>query len=180
VARRFLIAFFFLLAAGPALAQQRSPESLSQQIKTLNLQLGAPVTGAEMRRRIRDRATLLANLIETDPSAAVALALPEDTRAAIAAAYPEEPVESSGTWEGEGQELVEDDFAHGVSRTRYTVLIDGQEVSAFFAGATPRFQCGRKVSVTGLRLGGRIAVTAVTPGLQLTSCSTLGQQKIAS
>ncbi len=133
----------------PALvpAQQRSSESLSQQIKTLNLQFGVPVSDAEMRRRIRDRAALLADLIETDPSAAIASALPGETRTALAAAYPDEPVESTGTWEGEGREFVEDDFAHGVSRTRYSVVIDGQEVSAFFADQIPRFQCGRRVSV---------------------------------
>jgi hypothetical protein len=179
--RKFVVAVLLLfLASALVTAQQRSSESLSQQIKTLNLQFSAPVNDVEMRRRIRDRASLLAKLIEIDPSAAIASALPEETRAALAAAYPDEPVESSGTWEGEGRELVEDDFAHGVSRTRYSVVIDGQEVSAFFADQIPRFQCGRRVNVSGLRLGGRIAVTAVTSGpLLLSPCSTLGQQKTA-
>jgi M6 family metalloprotease-like protein len=180
--RKFVVVVLVLFSASALVtAQQRSSESLSQQIKTLNARLGAPVSEVEMRRRIRDRASLLAELIETDPSAAIAMALPEDNRAALAAAYPNEPIESSGTWEGEGRQLVEDDFAHGVSRTRYTVMIDGQEVSAFFAGQTPRFQCGRNVNVSGLRLGGRIAVTAVASGpLLLSSCSTLGQQKVAA
>src|SRR5258708_31993230 len=114
-----------------------------------------------MRRRIRDRASLLARLIETDPAAAVSSALPPETLAAMTAAYPGEPLETTGAWEGEGQKLVEDDFDHGTSRERYQVVIDGEIVSAFFAGGAPRFQCGQKVNVSGVRLGGRLSVTSV-------------------
>ena len=84
-------------------------------------------------------------------------------------------------WTGIASAIIEDDFVNGRSRTIWELTTPDGTFEMSFAGRSPRAS-GSKVTVRGLRSGGRIAAAEILNELAAASdqrCMTTGPQKIA-
>jgi M6 family metalloprotease-like protein len=113
------------------------------------------------------------------------LALTPDETARIIALLPSAAVliEKDSEWEGELQILVEDDFQHQRSRTRWRVRASDGTYELFFGkkGAPSRSAMGgMRVRVKGISIRGIVAVEQLLAQAPApTACSTTGPQNIA-
>ncbi len=177
-----LLAIVFAIAG---LAQNRDERDAGAYVRSLNKELrrSSGASRDHASQVIRLRAQALRNLIETDPKLALSLALPPGTAAEFANGVPgaSSELESEGEWEGPAEVSIEDDFEHGLSRTRIRIENQGEMVDVFFAGAPPKAHCGQSIKVKGIRLGSRIAAAsaAIDPSAALSFCSTIGPQNVA-
>jgi M6 family metalloprotease-like protein len=130
---------------------------------------------------LRQRARSLYTLIRSDPAAALSVALPQEQIDAVgnSGAATADLLEIRGEWQGPAVAVIEDDFQHGVSRTRWRIRIEGAPVEVYFAGASPTLQCEHEVKVSGVRLGGRIAAATATVLAATAACTTTGTQHLA-
>src|ERR1044071_5171514 len=143
-------------------------------------------SGKEARTRLgqiaRSRSPLLAEILQSDPAEALRLALPDNILDRLRAISPEigRDLESRGEWSGSVQVTVEDDFAHGASRTHTSLRSEGRDLELYFAGPQPELRSGTTLRTEGLRVGQMLAVrdAAVLPHAS-TGCSSTGVQKIA-
>ena len=183
--RPFAAAVFSLVFAVLGLAQTRDSGEAGIRVRALNLELRRPSQASRDHTHllIRLRARALESLIEADPQLALSLAMPPETLAEFAASVPEasSELESEGEWEGPVEVSVEDDFEHGLSRTRIRIQTQGKMLEVFFAGAQPKTHCGQSIKVKGMRVGNRIAAVSasVDPAVALSFCPTTGPQNVA-
>lgn len=132
------------------------------------------------------RQRILASLIDRDPAQAASLALPAAFLAALRQAFPKsaQHLEQRDDWEGVLEELVEDDFERGVSRTIVRLRTAGETLEVHWAGPRPAgVEAGAVVRVRGVRVGNRVAATSATVvalASQAAACAPGGQQNIAA
>ncbi|MDQ6700750.1 MAG: hypothetical protein M3Z36_11265, partial [Acidobacteriota bacterium] len=182
---RLFAAVCSLVFAIPCFAQIRESDRVGVRVRALNEELrrSSGVSREQTRRVLRLRALLLENLIESDPKLALSLAMPAETLAEFTGRVPDasSSLESVGEWEGPAEVSVEDDFEHGVSRTRVRLQTQGEMLDVFFAAAQPETHCGQSVTVRGMRVGNRIAAVSasVGPEAALSFCTTTGPQNVA-
>lgn len=132
------------------------------------------------------RKRILASWIVREPARAASLALPTSVLAALRQAFPKsaQHLEQRNDWEGVLEELVEDDFEHGMSRTIVRLKTAGETLEVHWAGPRPAgVQAGAVVRLRGVRVGNRVAATSATIvalASQAAACAPAGQQNIAA
>jgi hypothetical protein len=168
--------------------QSSQGEPLSRQIADMNRALVTmtyqPASPAWVSMLLRQRAKLLANMIESDPSTALTLALPAGIAAQLRSIAPDADIESQGEWEGVLEATVADDFERHRSRTQWALQTAHQKFDVYLADlVNPR--AGASVKLRGISTAGRIAAAALVTAFDTTvaaaqqQCSTLGPQNIA-
>lgn len=167
--------------------QPLPPDDVSAQVKALNAQLVLSVSAATepagLGEVLKTRAALLSQLMVSDPAKAAELALPEDIAKRLRASAPKDTVEVVGEWTGTLRMVVEDDFEHHRSRTRW-ILPTAERIYDVIAPELPKWRSGTSVKVTGVALGGRIIIKALDDtspgsGIFAQGCTTTGVQNIA-
>ncbi len=168
--RRYSI---LLLAAASAIAQP-SIEAINAEISRL------PANHSRLQSLNRARLAALAELITSNPSAALRLALPEETLVRLRQNRSLE-LESRGQWTGPVDLVVEDDFEHHTTRTHTSLSSGGETLQLHFAAPPPKMTSETIVTVDALRLGNSLAVSQTTASASATAlgCSTTGLQRIA-
>jgi len=124
------------------------------------------------------------DLLESDPQAAIRLSLSTDQAARLSAVSPDATgsIESQGEWQGNLTVLIDDDFSHATSRTRYWMETGGEHVEVYFPDHPNALTSGQAANVRGIRLGKRIAATVThvsPPPAFAPNCGPLGEQKTA-
>ncbi len=181
--------------AGPAWGQSsNTAERLAARIGAINrdAQAAVPLFRASQRLDglLEERASLLAELIGKDPAKALELTLPSSLIEGLQVGRPNPGLESRGRWDGAIETVISDDFKAKRSWTRWYLNTGLERVEMFFSGEKPS-RTGINVSVEGVRLGNRMAISGVTKarprvtqsstataGAPL-SCTTTGPQNIA-
>ena len=174
----FLLLLATMLACGlPGNAQIKS--GLQDQIREITQRIGDAVEDAVANGLVQQRAALLAELIQQNPAAAVASALPDELRHTLAQAHPElHPwLEEKGHWTGPLAVAIAEDLRHRRTKTTRILRVEGHPVSVYWdAPADPG--CSRTATVHGVRLGNRIAAAAVEIAADaVPACTTIGDQK---
>lgn len=119
-----------------------------------------------------ERQAHMVKLIETDPAAALRVALPAKVRAGMPArvqSYLEQHVELEGELE-----LRYQDYPNGKGRLLHDLLSAQGRSSLHFTGNAPKEESGTKVRIRGVRLGNKIAVQPDDGVLILALTSTGG------
>ena len=184
--RRLAFLLCTLVAPVAVLCQQSSPDELAAQVKALNAELAlsasATLEPAWLAGVLKTRASLLSQLMVADPAMAAELALPADIAERLRASVPPDTLETAGQWTGTLQMVIEDDFERHRSRTRW-MLSTAERIYEVVSPELPKWRSGTSVRISGVALGGRIAVRAfddTTPGGGTTQqCTTTGVQNIA-
>ncbi len=181
--RRCSFAVCVLLYSGlPLIAQT---ELHVERLRQLNGEVRRPgMNQAGLARVLADRAGALRTLIESDPRAAVSLALPSDEIERLNRALPGrgELLETRGEWRGPVIAGVEDDFQNRASRTRWEMKAGGRSVQLHFADAPPLLACEREMAVSGIRLGDHVAAASARvsdPAAGSSPCTNTGVQQTA-
>jgi hypothetical protein len=195
VGRRIARTVAVLVASGlPGLSQTAPVTPLSEvRILAINQQIadrhdvavsghgeaGADTGDVILTGLLQQRAAILADLMETNPRAAVESALPDDLRRDLASHVPDpgELLEVRGEWTGPLETTVADDFQHHRSKTLRTIRVGQRDVKLFWDSPQASV-CSPSVTVRGIRLGDRIAADSgdTSPG---NSCPTTGDLKTA-
>jgi M6 family metalloprotease-like protein len=170
-----------LLAGSISVFSQVAPATRvsEDRIPNINRQISAEGNAAAIRGLLKERARILAELMEKNPRAAVESALPDELRKDLASRVPdaETLLEETGEWSGEMTTSIADDFKHGRSQTLRTIRVQ-QHTMKLFWDSPPAAACSPSATVRGIRLGDRIAATsgevAADPG---SPCTTTGDQK---
>ena len=92
------------------------------------------------------------------------------------------PIVPDGEWEGPLTVVAEDDFARGLSHTRYWIDTGGERLEVHFEDAPAGLTSGNRVRVKGTRRGNRITGTlsSLAPRASgASACGPIGEQKIA-
>lgn len=143
-----------MFAAGP---DRRIVEGKTMTIAALADELGRsgasgqPSSEASLMEAVRQRQALLAQLVETDPAAVLAMALPakvRDNMPPAIRAMVEAPTELEGAVEVLTQEL------EGHCSTSYYLTGNGRRYKLHFSAAPPSLTTGNTVRVRGVALGG--------------------------
>lgn len=182
------IVCYGLLAPSRGLAQEKNPTGASEALLlSLNSRLADSYRTIEpglLQELLAIRAALLSELIVANPSKALEAGLPVEIAEYLRQADLSAPVEMRGEWEGTLQAIVEDDFEHKSSRTRWYLYMSGHTLELHFAAPAVRSP-GSLARVGGVRLREHIAVASVTmmPGEAAAGtpdqCTTTGPQNIA-
>src|SRR5581483_5742151 len=148
-----------------ALHSQTQTARIGDRLRSLNRQLSeTSLRAPDAERLLTERTGSLYALIDSDPAAALSLALPERTAAMLRAILPGrvDLLESIGEWQGAASAVVEDDYERHVSRTRWQFRIPEGRARLYFVGPPPALPCERTVKVKGLRLRDRIVAERAT------------------
>ncbi len=172
-----------LLVSGSLAFSQIGPVARvsEDRVQKINQQVRVEGSAAGLNALLRERASLLAKLMEQNPGAAVELALPDELRAALASRVPDAGalLEEQGEWTGPLVTSIADDFAHHRSWESRVIRVQGHSVS-LYSDSPPAAGCSRSATVRGIRLGQRIAATSVEVTEDAnTTCATIGEQKTA-
>lgn len=173
---RFLTHLILIpLAGGVAF----SAEPPAGQLRSLNERVKNGDTRAEV---LRERATVLSRLIESDPAQALALALPSEEVERLALASPETAalVESHGQWYGRVSVVVEFDSPQHSGRTRIRLEAAGETLELHPVEKL-HLVTGEAVGAKGIRLGNQVAasVTSVQSPQATPTCNSTGALKYA-
>lgn len=176
------IAALFLTFAILAFSQITRPISTgAARIQEINRQVGVEGDAVAINGMLKERARLLATLMEENPRAAVASALPGELRRNLQNRVPgaEQFMEETGEWTGPMTTRVADDFAHQHSWTSRVIRVQDKAVSLYWE-SPPDAGCSPSATVRGIRLGNRIAAASgeVTDDVS-SPCTTTGNQKTA-
>src|ERR1700686_3730688 len=147
-----------------SLAQQLSDDvALAESVRSFDQELDRALLSspASVSRILAERAAKMSELMRSDPQAAIRLSWSTTRAARLPAVSPDATgsIESQGEWEGTLTVLIDDDFSHGTSRTRYWMETGGEHVEVYFADHPNGLTSGQVVSVRGIRLRKRIAAT---------------------
>ena len=196
-AARVLFSLLAILMGG-AIGLHAQPQGLAERIRSLNdnlLQMHGRTRGAapavvrsmrsEASAAIRQRAALMAQLMEQDPGQALALALSNEAVTEISQAFPDSAalLEWQGEWDGPAEFVVADDENLSLAKTFLRMkTADGEMVDLYVADGDVEVQCGDLLQVKGVRLGSRVA--AARPMIKVTQalaspCGPAGAQNIA-
>jgi M6 family metalloprotease-like protein len=170
-----------LLTSGFLAFSQITPATRGSEdrIQDINQQIRVEGNVSVTNGLLEERARLLTKLMEQNPRAAVASALPDDLRRDLARRVPEAAtwLEEQGEWTGPLVTTVADDFAHARSWESRVIRIQGHSVS-LYADPPPAAGCSPSATVQGIRLGQRIAATSVELAQGANSpCTTTGEQR---
>ena len=180
---------FVLLAALPVsgqlvLTRASQIKSFNQDLIVLSTASGE-VVKARIKQVTQARLAALSELIPVDPGAALQLALPDAVLERLRSVMRDDSgalLESRGEWTGSVTVMIEDDFAHGASRTHTSLSTGGHALKIHFAGVTPNLQSGAVLRAKGLRIGDMLAVSeskVASSSATSLGCSMIGPQKIA-
>jgi hypothetical protein len=168
-----------------ALGQKSSQSQLrARQIVTLNEELSAAAATFHPPGRISallsQRATLLSELIASDPTTALALSLPQDVSARLRPNAPSNTLETLGEWEGTAEATVEDDFLHRRGHTRWYLRSSEGRFEMFFANRPPS-KPNVAIRVRGMKSASRLAVASIAGEVAADElqCTTTGVQNVA-
>ncbi len=167
---------FIFLASGCLATVYAQQAPVAERVRDANRRV---TQGSTEPRMLSERAEALYQLMESDPKAALTLALPEERQAELRRSLPANSalVERSGQWTGPVQALVEDDFQNHRSRTRWFLQAGTERLELYFAGPAPEITCEREFRVAGFRLQDRMVVDEVAPGQSAgAACSNTGVQ----
>jgi M6 family metalloprotease-like protein len=170
-----------IIASGLLAFSQISPvgRSSEDRIQDINQQLRMERNDDVAKGLLMERARLLSSLMEQNPRAAVASALPAALRQNLASRVRDDGtlLEEQGEWTGPLVTTVADDFAHAQSHESRVLRVQGQAFSLFW-DSPPVGGCAPSATVRGIRLGRRIAVASgeVTAAAD-PACTTTGDQK---
>jgi hypothetical protein len=125
--------------------------------------------------------------MESDPRAAISLALPAGEAARLSSILPGtvNQIEFRSEWQGSITVIVEDDFGRHTSRTRFWMETGGERVEVHFTDNPVGLTSGEIVKARGIRLENQIAATlsSVSPptagAAGASTCGPIGEQKIA-
>lgn len=136
---------------------------------------------------LRRRQAVLVEMLENEPGQVRALMLDASETRRILAAAPEaaELLESEGTWDGELETSVQDDFGARASVTRFYLRTRaGERLRVVNDPGVPlaRDFCPQPVRIAGLKIGPVLESTSaeVLSVEAATTCSPLGEQKVAT
>lgn len=175
-----------LLLATVQFAPAQPNPGPADRIRALNQELTAP--GAQPRPgRVRDlvrlRLSVLTELAQSDPSAALSLLLPEVSLAPLRTLAPDiaAGLEAEGEWSGPVEVVAEDDFEHHSSKTHVSMQTGGERLDVYAAGQPGSLRSGDRIEVVGVRLGRTILVRKLTVAVQpaASGCSSIGVQHLA-
>lgn len=174
----------FALMALASLGVVARSQSLADTVRSFNQDLDRSLSsGTSVSNILAQRAAKMFELMGSDPQQAMRLSLSTALAARLSAVAPNAigQIESQGEWRGALRVVVEDDFSHRTSRTRYWIETGGEHVEVYFADHPAGLSSGQVVSVRGVRLGKRMAavLTDVTPAATTSNCGPIGEQKIA-
>ncbi len=153
--------FTFAAAAGPSQSAGSQVVDLTEKLMALSRQYqkldpsNRPRLLKELRNVAAERKKNLSRLMQTNPGELPRVALPVSARAGMPAAlkgYLEEEVELVG----ELEILVEDRDTGG--RYLYFLQTPSERLSLYFAADPPEYVTGTRVHVSGLRVGGDVAI----------------------
>jgi uncharacterized protein (TIGR03437 family) len=185
--RRFAFLICTLAAPVVVLCQQTSPpDELAAQVKALNAELAlsasATLEPARLAEVLKARASLLSQLMVAEPARVAELALPTDIAERLRASAPPDTMETRGEWTGTLTMAIEDDFEHHRSRTRW-ILPTAERIYEVVSPELPKWRSGTSVKISGVALGGRIAVQSLDNSSPESGtaqqCTTTGVQNIA-
>jgi len=167
-------------------AQEQSKGSaLADSVRSLNQELDRSLSPsrAPSASILAERAARMFELMDSDPQAAIGLSLSTAQAARLSAGWPDAAasIESQGEWHGALTVLIDDDFSHGTSRTRYWIATGGEHFEVYFAGHPTGLRSGEAVSIRGIRLRNRMAaaLTRVSAESAPSGCGPTGEQKTA-
>ena len=165
-------AVFALLAFAQAPDARSRAESLTSRIRQ-------SIGGRNLPELLRERAVLLSELMESDPQAALSLALTPEERAGMLEAAPDaaDAIETMGQWSGTLEVAVADDFEHHRSRRTHRLRTASRLLDLSFADSPPASSCGQQLDVDGLRLGDRVVAQGAVVREVGATCTPLGDQK---
>ncbi|MBI3302907.1 MAG: peptidase M11 [Deltaproteobacteria bacterium] len=185
------------IAAGTSRAQSVSPpepsdsvESLTQTLVTLSAryQTAGPAEQSQILNDLSEvaatRQRRLATLVQENPKEVLRVALPEAIRASLPPAA-QVSVEGAVQVEGELEVLYEDhgDGEHNDdSQLRYFLKTGSERVPLHFATKPPRrLRTGAQVRVSGVRVGGALALESGSTSVETVSTAlpaTAGEERI--
>ena len=192
--RIVFIAAAALLASGIAFAQEADQSAL----RTLNHSVlrhyeqarGAPAGQLpDLRKQaiadIRQREAALSSLIATDPDAALGMAFSDDLAAELRASFPESArhFERRRTWTGTVESAVEDNPESAGSHTVHRLKTDRRTL-LLYSGNAGQIAYSGPITVTGLEVNGKVAVTSFNSSLTVAAAATTaingvtGQQSV--
>ncbi|NJD31904.1 MAG: hypothetical protein FIB04_08465 [Gammaproteobacteria bacterium] len=152
--------------------------------------------GTRAAKSLAKRQMALQKLIDRDPAAAAAIALPGKVLAQLGQTFPAQKatLEQRGSWDGEVEYLIEDDAKLQSHRKIFRLLRGADSLELSFAGREPpRLRSGQRLRVGGVRAARSVAATEVemldgfldagsgsTQSLDASAaqCSTTGAQPI--
>ena len=176
-----------LVAPVSVLCQQSpTPDELAAQVKALNAELAlsasATLEPSWLADVLETRASVLSQLMASDPALAAQLVLPADIAKRLRASAPADTLETSGEWTGTLGKVIADDFEHHRSSTRWVLSTAGRMYD-IVSPAQSKWRPGASVKVTGVALGGHIAVRTLgdtaAASATVQQCTTTGPQNIA-
>jgi uncharacterized protein (TIGR03437 family) len=173
-----------VLAPTPVRSQTSGPEeSPAYKLESINRQLAASEDPRAAGPLLAARASLLSELIATDPSKALALAFSKEAVSKWHKVAPGAALEARGEWEGTLEGIVADDFEHHRSQTRWYLRTSQQRFELYPTGPVA-WRPGSAVRVGGIALAGRIAADHLAatdnPAAEAPQgCTTIGPQNIA-
>jgi len=150
--------------AAPGDSRAETMRSMNAEVLQLQAEQRRSPNSAHSTRAVQalaERSRLMQELIATDPRAATALAFPADVLAGLAASFPaaKGSLEHRGRWRGELEYLIEDDASMKSHRSVFKLHGQSEVLDVRFAGGEPPgLSSGRKLEVSGLRVGRSIAV----------------------
>jgi M6 family metalloprotease-like protein len=174
----------------------QAPNAGAGRVRNLNNELlrvhgeaqkGSRTGMIQLRRQaagiIEQRATVLSELIQTDPAQALGLAFSPELLADLAEKFPDSAgqLESHGTWQGSYEQWVYDSADLKSSRTVTRMNVGTKPLELHFAGQQPKaLKSGDMLQAEGVVVGSKLV--AATNSIQATtaqSCSTTGVQNTA-
>jgi M6 family metalloprotease-like protein len=199
------VSFALAAAAAPVNAPATGP-TVGEDVRSLNgeaLRLQSEArrskaadVEARAGRALERRNRALRELIERDPAAAAAIALPGKVLQQLGQTFPSQKanLEQRGAWDGEVEYLIEDDAKLKSHREIFKLHRGRETFDLKFAGrAPPRMRSGQKLRVRGVLASRAVAATEVevldaflggtsaTTALQdanAAQCGTTGPQSI--
>ncbi len=167
------VSFALAAAAAPVIAPATNPAA-AEDVRSLNgeaLRLQSEArrskaadVEARAGRSLERRNRALRELIERDPAAAAAIALPGKVLQQLGQTFPSQKanLEQRGAWDGEVEYLIEDDAKLKSHREIFKLHRGRETFDLKFAGrAPPRMRSGQKLRVRGVLASRAVAATEV-------------------
>ncbi len=177
-------------AAAPAPAGSSSQEVRALNGEALRLQSEArrqksQAVDVRAAKSLERRQKALRQLMERDPAAAAAIALPEKVLQQLGQTFPTQTanLEQRGSWDGEIEYLIEDDLNLKGHREIFKLHRGGETLDIKFAGREPpRMKSGQKLRLKGVRSMRTVAATEaeVLDAFMGTGAGTLAQDANAA
>ena len=168
----------------------------SDLVETINVELGEFINSdrrtanlvqspSAIELRIKQRADALKIVIQTDPTQALTLALPDSQLQRLRGTFPNSiaQIEVRGRWAGELEHSIADNQESGESLEIHRLRTPSGALNVFFSEQSQyEFRSGDVLEVSGVRIGSVVAgiVTDISRSASVSSeCSAIGEQRTA-